>query len=61
MDDSEIVLRISKLKKLREKIQALNESKENSVISYSDNKIFLASDNMEFDKNSDCGSSYGKN
>lgn len=53
MDDSEIVLRISKLKKLREKIQALNESKENSVISYSDN--------MEFDKNSDCGSSYGKN
>lgn len=61
MDDGEIVVRISELNKLREKIQALNESKENSMISYGDNVNFLTDYNMEFDKNSDCGSSYGKN
>ena len=61
MDDAEIVLRISELKKLREKIQALNESKESSMIGYGDDVKFLTDYNMEFDKNSDCRSSYGKN
>lgn len=61
MDDCEIVLRISELKKLREKIQALNKSKENSMISYGDNVNFLANYILEFDKNSDWGRSYGKN